>query len=88
MAAVAMEIAKMLQKIEKQKNDHRRLLTLWIFLQSLTKFDEKNKKKILIPPFSFPWQLRQNLSNRFRFFWLISLFSKWVPFQNGHQYKN
>jgi hypothetical protein len=25
MAAVAMEIAKMLQKIEKQKNDHRRL---------------------------------------------------------------
>jgi hypothetical protein len=26
----------------------------------------------LNPPFSFPWQLRQNLSNRFRFFWLIS----------------
>jgi hypothetical protein len=24
------------------------------------------------PPFLFPWQLRQSLSNRFRFFWLIS----------------
>jgi hypothetical protein len=24
------------------------------------------------PPFLFPWQLRQNLSNRFRFFWLIA----------------
>jgi hypothetical protein len=24
------------------------------------------------PPFLFPWQLRQSLSKRFRFFWLIS----------------
>ena len=46
----------------------------WIFLQSFMKFDERIPKKIknLIPPFLFPWQLRQNLSNQFRFFWLIS----------------
>jgi hypothetical protein len=24
------------------------------------------------PLFLFPWQLQQSLSNRFRFFWLIS----------------
>ena len=39
----------------------------WIFLQIFMKFDERNKKK-LIPPFLFPWQLRQSLSTRFRFF--------------------
>ena len=44
----------------------------WIFLQSSMKLDERNPKNILIPPFLFPWQLRQSLSNRFRFFWLIS----------------
>jgi hypothetical protein len=38
-----------------------------------TKFDERNPKFFLITPFLFPWQLRQNLYNRFRFFWLISL---------------
>jgi hypothetical protein len=32
------------------------------------KFDERNKKKIKIPPFLFPWQLRQSLSYRFHFF--------------------
>ena len=32
------------------------------------KFDERNKKKIKIPFFLFPWQLRQSLSYRFRFF--------------------
>ena len=40
-----------------------------------TKFHEvwwKESKKNLNPPFLFPWQLRQSLSNRFRFFWLIS----------------
>ena len=38
------------------------------------KFDEKSKKK-LNPPFLFPWQLRQSLSNRLRFFlaYLIQL---------------
>jgi hypothetical protein len=44
----------------------------WIFLQSFMKFDERNPKTILIPPFLFPWQLRQSLSNRFRLFCLIS----------------
>ena len=40
-----------------------------------TKFHEvwwKESKFFLNPPFLFPWQLRQSLSNRFRFFWLIS----------------
>ena len=39
------------------------------------KFDEvwwKESNSFLNPPFLFPWQLRQSLSNRFRFFWLIS----------------
>jgi hypothetical protein len=44
----------------------------WIFLQSFMKFDERNPKLFQIPPFLFPWQLRQSLSNRFPFFWLIS----------------
>ena len=44
----------------------------WIFLQSFMKFDERNPNLFLIPPFLFPWQLRQSLSNRFRFFWFIS----------------
>ena len=40
-----------------------------------TKFHEvwwKESKFFLNPPFLFPWQLRQSLSNRFRFIWLIS----------------
>jgi hypothetical protein len=40
-----------------------------------TKFHEvwwKESKIILNPPFLFPWQLRQSLSNWFRFFWIIS----------------
>jgi hypothetical protein len=40
-----------------------------------TKFHEvlwKESKFSLNPPFLFPWQLRQSLTNRFRFFWLIS----------------
>ena len=28
---------------------------------------------VLNPPFLFPWQLRQSLSNRFQFFWLIDV---------------
>jgi hypothetical protein len=44
----------------------------WIFLQIFMKFDERNPKYFLIPPFLFTWQLQQSLSNRFRFFWLIS----------------
>ena len=32
----------------------------------------KGSKYFLNPPFLFPWQLRQSLSNRFRLFWLIS----------------
>jgi hypothetical protein len=32
------------------------------------KFDERNKKNNKIPLFLFPWQLRQSLSYRFRFF--------------------
>ena len=28
----------------------------------------------------FPWQLRQSLSNRFRFFWLISFHYMWMLF--------
>ena len=40
-----------------------------------TKFLEvwwKESKFFFKPPFLFPWQLRQSLSNRFRLFWLIS----------------
>ena len=40
-----------------------------------TKFDEvwwKESKNFLNAPFLFPWQLRQSLPNRFRFFLLIS----------------
>ena len=36
------------------------------------KFDERNKKKIKIPTFLFPWQLRQSLSYWFRFFFGLS----------------
>jgi hypothetical protein len=32
------------------------------------KFDERNRKKKLNPPFLFPWQLRQSLSNASDFF--------------------
>jgi hypothetical protein len=33
------------------------------------KFDERNQKKFKSPPpFLFPWQLRQSVSYRFRFF--------------------
>jgi hypothetical protein len=32
----------------------------------------KESNFFLNPPFLFPWQLWQSLSNRFRFFWLIS----------------
>jgi hypothetical protein len=44
------------------------------------KFDERNPKKNLNPPFLFPWQLRQSLSNRFRFFlaYLVPLDNKGV----------
>jgi hypothetical protein len=41
----------------------------------LTRFHEvwwKESNFFLIHPFLFPWQLQQSLSNRFRFFWLIS----------------
>ena len=44
----------------------------WIFLQNFMKFDERNLFFLKIHPFLFPWQLRQSLSNRFRFFRLIS----------------
>ena len=37
-----------------------------------TKFHERNQFFFKSPLFLFPWQLRQSLSNRFRFFWLIS----------------
>jgi hypothetical protein len=40
-----------------------------------TKFHEvwwKESNFFLNPPFLFPWQLRQSLSNRFQFFCLIS----------------
>ena len=33
------------------------------------KFDERNQNFLKIHPFLFPWQLRQSLSYRFRFFW-------------------
>jgi hypothetical protein len=39
-----------------------------IFLQSIMKFDERNPKCFLNPPFLFPWQLQQSLSNRSRLF--------------------
>jgi hypothetical protein len=29
------------------------------------KFDERNPKQILIPPFLFPWQLRQGITITF-----------------------
>ena len=59
--------------------------TFWIFstpqklphttMDIPTKLHEvwwKESKNILFPRFLFPWQLRQSLSNWFRFFWLIS----------------
>ena len=42
----------------------------WIFLQNFMKFEERNPNFFLILPFLFLWQLRQSLSNRFRFFCL------------------
>jgi hypothetical protein len=67
---VTMVTATILNVFNPPKSCH----TLWwIFLQSFMKFDERNPKNILIPPFLFPCQLQQSLSNRFRFFfWLIS----------------
>jgi hypothetical protein len=60
--SVTMATATILNLFNPQKNYH----TLWwIFLQIVMKFDERNPKKILIPPFLFPWQLQQSLSNRF-----------------------
>jgi hypothetical protein len=52
------------------QNDHQNtkssdLSEIWF------KFDERNPKTNLIPLFLFSWQLRRNLSNRFRFVWLI-----------------
>jgi len=41
------------------------------------KFDERNKKKLKIPHFLFPWQLRQALSYRFHFF-VISFHWMWM----------
>ena len=48
-----------------------------------TKFHKiwwKESKCFFIPPFLFPWQLRQCLSNRFRFLWLISFHKMWMLF--------
>ena len=45
-----------------------------------TKFHERNSKKNLIHPFLFPRQLRQSLSNRFRFCWPISFHQMWMLF--------
>jgi hypothetical protein len=65
---VTMAMAVILNFVHPPRSCH----TLrWIFLQSFMKFDERNPKKNLIPPFLFPWQLRQNLFNRFQFFWHI-----------------
>ena len=52
-----------------------------IFLQSFMKFDERN------PKLFFPWQLRQSLSNRFRFFlaYLVPLAVDVVPIK-FHQF--
>jgi hypothetical protein len=55
-----------------------------------TKFHEvwwKESKFILNPPFLFPWQLRQSLSNRFRFFlaYLVPLDVDAVPIK-FHQF--
>jgi hypothetical protein len=36
------------------------------------KCDERNPNFFLKPPFLFPWQLRQSLSNRFQFFFGLS----------------
>ena len=47
--------------------------THWIFLQNFMKFDERNQFFFKSPLFLFRWQLRQSLSNRFRFFWLIDV---------------
>ena len=48
-----------------------------------TKFYEvrwKESKKKFESPFLFPWQLRKSLSNRFRYFWLISFHYMWMVF--------
>jgi hypothetical protein len=59
---VAMATAAILNFCNPLKSCH----TLqWIFLQGSMKFDERN-------PNICSWQLRQSLSNRFRFVWLIS----------------
>ena len=51
----------------------------WIFLQSFMKFDERNPF-FFKSPFFVPWQLQQSLSNRFRFFWLITFHQMWMLF--------
>jgi hypothetical protein len=55
-------------------------LLIW---KNLMKFDERNPKNILIPPFLFLWQLQQSFSNRFRFFlaYLVQLDVDVVPNQ-------
>ena len=48
-----------------------------------TKFHEvrlNETPKKLYPPFLFPWHLWQSLSNRFRFFWLVSFHQMWMLF--------
>ena len=47
------------------------------FLPCFMKFDEKIKNKIKIPPFLFPWQLRQSLSYRVN----LTFFAPWFPWQ-------
>jgi hypothetical protein len=65
---VTMAMAAILNFFNPQKLTHTTVDIPTKFM----KFDERNPQLFLIPPFLFPWQLRQSLSNQFRFFWLIS----------------
>jgi hypothetical protein len=65
---VTMATAPILKFFQLPKSCHR---LRWISLQSFMKFDGRNKKKLNLP-FLFPWQLRQSLSYRFRFFFSLS----------------
>jgi hypothetical protein len=62
----------MVTKVQKMLNSKSFHTLRWIFLRCFMKFDERNQHFLEIPPFLFPWQLRQSLSYRFRFVWLIS----------------
>jgi hypothetical protein len=48
--------------MEAKKGGYLSFINFCSFLRCFMKFDERNQNNLKIPPFLFPWQLRQSLS--------------------------